>query len=199
MATTANDSSTDVTITVAVSSEDISITPSVASYSMSAGDKEALPTLTMAATVGNTSYPVTASYAWSVDNPDCVSIDNSDLTAVASGDTSLTTTVLGETVTISVHVHTYDEEPVFTWEEDYSACAATFTCTACSDEDNSRTVDCTVSSRTTDATCTEDGETVYSAVCEFYDEEYTDSQFVTLPATGHTTEVQNAKAATCTE
>ncbi|MCD8004486.1 MAG: hypothetical protein LUE91_02355 [Oscillospiraceae bacterium] len=77
------------------------------------------------------------------------------------------------------HEHTYSV--TFTWAEDYSTCMATFVCSDCG---NTRTVSCTVTSETTAATTDEDGETVYTATCTLSGTEYTDSQSVTLPATG---------------
>ncbi|MCD8004819.1 MAG: S-layer homology domain-containing protein [Oscillospiraceae bacterium] len=80
--------------------------------------------------------------------------------------------------------HTYGE-PEFEWAEDYSTCTATFTCV---DEDDTQTVDCTVISETT-ATCTEDGETVYTASCEFDGETYSNQPDpVETAALGHTWE-----------
>ncbi|MCD7771538.1 MAG: hypothetical protein LUH23_05575 [Oscillospiraceae bacterium] len=93
--------------------------------------------------------------------------------------------------------HTYGD-PEFTWDEEAYTATATFSCTVdgC---DGSTTVTADVTSVTTDATCTEDGKTVYTAVVTFNETEYTDTYEVTIPATGHTTEIQGYVAATCTE
>ncbi|MCD8106513.1 MAG: hypothetical protein LUE20_00915 [Oscillospiraceae bacterium] len=94
------------------------------------------------------------------------------------------------------HVHTYGT-PSWNWSTDYSTCTATFTCVY--DSTHTDTVTAAVSSMTTNATCTEDGETVYTASVTFEGTAYTDTKTVEIAATGHTTELQNAKDATCTE
>ncbi len=68
-------------------------------------------------------------------------------------------------------------EPTFNWAED-NTCTATVICGVCGE---AQTVDCEVTSETTDATCTEDGKTVYTAVCG----EYTSTKEVVIPAEGH--------------
>ncbi|MCD8099064.1 MAG: hypothetical protein LUE06_00590, partial [Oscillospiraceae bacterium] len=103
-----------------------------------------------------------------------------------------------ETVTVPATGHSYGE-PSFTWAEDNSTCAAKFTCATCGDV---QTVDCTVTSETTAATCTEAGETVYTATCTFNSKTYTNTKTVTIEATGHTAGEavkENEVAATCTE
>lgn len=79
------------------------------------------------------------------------------------------------------HTHTYGE-PQWTWAEDNSTATATFTCSSC---DDVQTVTTTATSSTTAPTCTEAGETVYSATVTFNGTEYTGTKTVTLPATGH--------------
>ena len=78
------------------------------------------------------------------------------------------------------HEHTYGD-PVWTWSEDNTA-TATFTCSDCDDE---QIVNATVTSNTTEPTCTTDGQTIYTATVTFGGESYTDAKTVTLPATGH--------------
>ncbi|MCD8054100.1 MAG: fibronectin type III domain-containing protein, partial [Lachnospiraceae bacterium] len=77
--------------------------------------------------------------------------------------------------------HSYGE-PTFTWSADYSSCTATFTCSA---GDDTQTVDAEVTSKTTAATCTVDGKTVYTATVTFAGTEYTDTKTDVIPATGH--------------
>lgn len=84
-----------------------------------------------------------------------------------------------EVIEASGHVYT---NPSFNWSEDYSTCIAVFVCI---NEDDTQNVECNVTSVTTDATCTEDGKTVYTASVEFSDETYTDSVECTIDATGH--------------
>ncbi len=109
-----------------------------------------------------------------------------------------TCTVCGETrtETIPAITHTYGE-PLFTWAEDYSSAAATFTC---EDEDCDRTITETaeVTTKTTQPTCTETGVTVYTAMVTFNGEIYTDTKTVTFSATGHNYE-SIVTAPTCTE
>lgn len=81
---------------------------------------------------------------------------------------------------IENHKHTY-AEPIFNWSEDYSVCTATFVCI---DSDDTKTINCTVTSQTTPATESEDGATVYTANVEFAGQNYTDIQIVVIPATG---------------
>ena len=77
--------------------------------------------------------------------------------------------------------HTYGA-PTFNWGDDHSTCTAVFTCTSCQKQ---QSVDCTVTSETTAATCTEAGETRYTASTDFSGG-YTDTQSVEIPALGHT-------------
>ncbi len=73
--------------------------------------------------------------------------------------------------------------PVWNWTEDYSSATATFTCTA--NPEHMQTVEAEVTSKTTDATCDEDGETAYTASVTFAGTVYTDEKKVEIPATGH--------------
>ena len=79
------------------------------------------------------------------------------------------------------HEHTYGE-PEWDWAADYSSATATFTCSSC---DDVHTETATATSSTTAPTCTEAGETIYSATVTFNGTEYTGTKTVTLPATGH--------------
>ena len=72
--------------------------------------------------------------------------------------------------------------PRFDWSQDYSAATATF---ERSDGGQSAVESCTVTSDTTPATCTDDGKIVYTATVTFGGQTYTDTQTVTLSATGH--------------
>ncbi len=105
-------------------------------------------------------------------------------TCTEGGYTTYTCSKCGDTYTADeteATGHSYGE-PTFTWSEDYTSCTATFTC---SEGDDTRTETCTVTSETTEATCTVDGKIVYTATCTFENETYTDTQTVTIPATGH--------------
>lgn len=72
--------------------------------------------------------------------------------------------------------------PTFTWSEDYSKATATF---GRSDGGEPIVLDASVTSETTDATCTEDGKTVYTATVEFEGKTYTDVKTVELSKTDH--------------
>ncbi|MDO4287045.1 MAG: S-layer homology domain-containing protein [Eubacteriales bacterium] len=78
------------------------------------------------------------------------------------------------------HIHTYGT-PVFTWAED-NTCKAAFTCT---DADDTQSVNCSITHKATDATCTQAGETVYTATVQFDGNTYMDTMTVEIPATGH--------------
>ncbi|MCD8116467.1 MAG: hypothetical protein LUE21_05025 [Oscillospiraceae bacterium] len=91
--------------------------------------------------------------------------------------------------------HTYGT-PTFTWAEDNESCTVSLTCTVCGTE---TTGTCTVTKDVTNADCTTGGQVVYTATVTIDGQEYTSTKTVTIAATGHTTEIQNAKAATCTE
>lgn len=85
--------------------------------------------------------------------------------------------------TIKATGHTY-RKPTYEWSEDNKTCTATF---KCEKDDDTQTLDCTVTSKTTDATCTEDGKTVYTATVTGPDKvEYTSTKEVAISKTGHT-------------
>ncbi len=88
-------------------------------------------------------------------------------------------------------------EPEWTWDGDTAA--AKFVCA--NDSDHVETMNATVISQTTPATCEADGQTIYTATVEFNGKTYTNKKTVILPATGHTPGEpvrENEVAATCT-
>ncbi|MBQ2634327.1 MAG: S8 family serine peptidase [Oscillospiraceae bacterium] len=88
-----------------------------------------------------------------------------------------------KTVTLPATGHAWGE-PEWTWEADYSAAKAKFTCA--NDASHVQDLDATVSPATTDPDCTTDGQTVYTATVTGPDgKQYSDEKTVTLPATGH--------------
>ncbi len=100
-------------------------------------------------------------------------------------------------VAITEHVHAYDYDKIaWTWT-DYQNVTAAVTCTD-TDCDHAVTVTATVESETTPATCTADGEIVYTATAVFGTTEYTDTASETIAATGHSYEAV-VTAPTCTE
>ena len=80
------------------------------------------------------------------------------------------------------HVHVYGD-PEFSWSDDHKFCTAVFTC---KDGDDEQKIECTVTSDTTDPTCTVDGEIVYTATATFHGKDYMDTKEDVIPATGHT-------------
>ena len=120
--------------------------------------------------------------------------------AVTSKTTDATCTKAGKTVntaTVEFEGKTYTDSketeikaighkygtPVFTWSDDYSTAEATFTCE--NDKTHVETVKAAVTSKTTDATCTKAGKTVYTATAEFEGKIYTDSKETEIKAIGH--------------
>lgn len=109
-------------------------------------------------------------------------------TCTTDGQTVYTATVTfdGEsyssekTVPLPATGHKYGA-PQWTWAADNTA-SAKFTCSAC---DDVQTVTATVTSTTTEPTCTTDGQTIYTATVTFSGEDHTDTKTVTIPATGH--------------
>ena len=78
--------------------------------------------------------------------------------------------------------HSYGT-PEWTWAEDYSTASAAFTCSTC---EHAQTVNATITKTTTNATCTEDGATIYTATAVLDDVTATDTKSVSIEATGHT-------------
>ena len=99
-------------------------------------------------------------------------------------------------VSVGSHVfeHSY-REPVYTWSENNSTCMATKTCSECHDV-VTETAD--VSTKTTDATCTNEGLNTYTATFKNSDFE-TQTKTSKISAKGHkSVSANNAVAATCT-
>ena len=84
--------------------------------------------------------------------------------------------------------------PVWNWTEDYSKATVTFTCTK--DASHTKTVEATVTSTTTDATCAKDGQTAYRASVTFDGTDYSDEKTVAIQATGKHTYV-DGKCTVC--
>ena len=83
----------------------------------------------------------------------------------------------------------HDYKKSIVWNDDYTAATGTFTCSRC---DFKEEIPAEVTSKTTDPTCTEAGETTVSAKAELKDkdgkviETVEDSKVTeTIPATGH--------------
>lgn len=98
-------------------------------------------------------------------------------------------------VSVGSHVfeHSYSE-PVYTWSENNSICMATKTCSECHDV-VTETAD--VSTKTTDATCTNEGLNTYTATFKNSDFE-TQTKTSKISAKGHkSVSANNAVAPTC--
>ena len=85
-------------------------------------------------------------------------------------------------VTLPATGHNWSD-PEWTWNGDYSAAEATFTCL--NDPLHTETVNAVVSILSSSATCTEPGNTEYKAELSFNENVYTDSQSVSGEALGH--------------
>ena len=72
--------------------------------------------------------------------------------------------------------------PSWTWNGTASA-SAKFVCS--NDKSHVKTVKATITSKTTKATCTTDGKTVYTATVTLNGKTYTDTKTVTITKTGH--------------
>lgn len=99
------------------------------------------------------------------------------------------------------HEHMYSN-PVYSWNDDYTACEMTLTCLG----DASHTVSVTaVKGGTSDyvaasstATCLADGVKTCTAVFHYNGTEYTTVGYTTAPAYGHSYSVAGSTTATCT-
>lgn len=89
-------------------------------------------------------------------------------------------TACGETLAEATG-HDYGE-PEFTFSDDYASATAKFACKKCN---KSKSVLAVITSSTREATCTEDGETVYTATATNDGKTYTDTRKVSIPARGH--------------
>ncbi|SEL01235.1 fibronectin type III domain-containing protein [Ruminococcus albus] len=77
--------------------------------------------------------------------------------------------------------HTYGD-PEWKFTADYRTAIASFKCEDCGHVENVKTL---VTSKIKDATCTEEGKAVYSAMIEFNGKKYTETKEIVLPAVGH--------------
>ena len=111
------------------------------------------------------------------------------------GETGVEWAIPTGTVTIRIaDGHSYGE-PVWTWNDDFTASAA-FTCA--NDASHKQVLPATVTSKvTTPATCEADGLRTYTATVSFEGKDYTDVKTETLPATGHKLVAVPEVPATC--
>ena len=112
---------------------------------------------------------------------------------VSTQDGSLTETVF---VTILAANHVYSD-PVFAWNEDYTECTAHRTCVnSCP---NVQTEKCTVTKAVQEASCSKEGQTVYTAKVSFDGKTYQDTRTVPIPKDEHSwTQATCTASKTCT-
>ncbi|MBC5688495.1 leucine-rich repeat domain-containing protein [Mediterraneibacter sp. NSJ-55] len=73
--------------------------------------------------------------------------------------------------------------PVWNWSDDGKTATAAFICK--NDANHIQTPEVSITSRTTQPTCTEDGKTVFTASVTFGGTIYTDEKIVKIPSAGH--------------
>ncbi|MBQ7600056.1 MAG: hypothetical protein IJU57_05220, partial [Clostridia bacterium] len=161
-----------------------------------------------------------ATYVWSADNSKVTAtrvctrdsshveteevdttIGSSSATCTVAGTTTYTATFTNtafteqtKTITGTALGHSWGE-PTYDWAADNSTVTATRTCTRDASHTETETVNTT--SNTTDPTCTEAGETVYTAT--FENEGFTEqTKHVPIGATGHNMTEHPAVTETCT-
>ncbi|MBR7008864.1 MAG: cell wall-binding repeat-containing protein [Ruminococcus sp.] len=108
-----------------------------------------------------------------------------DATCTATGTKTYTATATvgsqnfkdQKTETIAAKGHSYSTTPTWSWNGTASA-TASFKCIRCTD---AKTVNATITSKTTPATTTADGKTVYTATATYNGKNYTDTKTVTIP------------------
>ena len=108
-----------------------------------------------------------------------------DATCTATGTKTYTATATvgsqnfkdQKTETIAAKGHSYSTTPTWSWNGTTSA-TASFKCIRCTD---TKTVNATITSKTTPATTTADGKTVYTATATYNGKSYTDTKTVTIP------------------
>lgn len=99
-------------------------------------------------------------------------------------DENATMPITQEDTVIAATGHAYGE-PSWEWSKDGQSATATFICA--DDESHQENKEASITSAVKEeATCTEDGITVYTAIVEFNGQTYTDTKEIAdLPATGH--------------
>ena len=119
-----------------------------------------------------------------------VTVNTTAATCEADGSTVYTATAAFEgkeytdtkTDVLQKTGHTW-KAPEFTWAADYSSAKALFVCEK--DANHKEEIDAVITANTTQATCEENGKTVYTATATFEGAEYTDTRTVEIPKTGH--------------
>ncbi|MCD8355361.1 MAG: S-layer homology domain-containing protein [Clostridia bacterium] len=107
--------------------------------------------------------------------------EDGSLTAVAKVTINGETYTDQQTIVLDATGHVYDE-PEFCWNEDYTTCAAVFTCI---NGDDTQEITCTVERAETEPTCETEGAVVYTAEAEFDGKTYTNIKRDSIAALGH--------------
>ena len=102
-------------------------------------------------------------------------------TATINGKTYTTTKT--ETLPIDSGAHKWGSTPSWSWGSDYKTATMTITCEH--NTAHTQKVTATVTPKTTAATCTAAGKTVYTATATYGGKTYTDSREVAIAALGH--------------
>lgn len=124
---------------------------------------------------------------WSSDDTSAATVSADGIVkAIACGDPVIQAKVRDILTAQAVYAidHTWKDSASFTWEADYSAATATFTCA--NKSSHKKTVNASVSSKVTkEATDTEEGLMTYTATVTFNGKTYTDSVDKTIPRLDH--------------
>ena len=153
-----------------------------------AGDESALYVTTNANNgITTKNLLVMDDITWSSDDTNAATVSADGVVkAKACGDPVITAKVRNVLTAQAVYAieHTWKDGASFTWEADYSAATATFTCA--NKSSHKKTVDATVTSKVTkEATDTTEGLMVYTATVTFNGKTYTDSVEKTIPRLDH--------------
>ena len=153
-----------------------------------AGDESALYVTTNANNgITTKNLLVMDDITWSSDDTSAATVSADGVVkAKACGDPVITAKVRNVLTAQAVYAieHTWKDGASFTWEADYSAATATFTCA--NKSSHKKTVDATVTSKVTkEATDTTEGLMVYTATVTFNGKTYTDSVEKTIPRLDH--------------
>ena len=148
-------------------------------------------------------YATNKNVTWSSNNADVATVENGVVTAIGEGEATITVTTEDGSFTDTCNVtvaHTWGDVS-YEWSKDdegNQTCTATRTCE--NDKTHTESATATVTSEPTKApTCTEMGETTYTAEFDVVWASQQTKTIADIDATGHgETKIQNAKEPTCT-
>ena len=194
----ANDSVTTVTVDVSADYVMVSsVVPDSESYILTVGETAETPTVLVfleneASATTEGLVVATATASWTSSNEGVVAIaEDGSIVGVSTGTATLTATVLGYEVSITVevvtegsHTHDYSTDQTWRWYADGTV-TVTFTCAF---DECGVTTTVEAEAEVTEATCDEDAYTTYTATATLDDgTTVTDERVVTVEgtATGH--------------